>query len=106
MILDEDLPGDHAEGTQGLGADAQDLLAAINLDDEVEKPSLENYKSYKDRMSLETIRAHLALRTRTSSNPTDAVVAALEVAETDYRKSIALIAWAGDISETAAGQRA
>lgn len=100
-------PTDHPddEVPAGLGADATELLAAIDLDEEVEKPTLDNYKSYKDRMSLETIRAHLALRTRTNANPSDATLAALETAELDHQKTVALIAWAGDISENSAKKR-
>lgn len=57
-------------------------------------------------MPLETIRAHLALRRRTNPNPRDAAVAALEILESDYRKGIALIAWAENLSEDTAAKHA
>lgn len=93
----------NASDRQDLRADAEELLGGVVA--EVEKPTLENLHTYA-HMSLETIRAHLASRERTNSVPTDAAVAKLEMIKSDYRKNIALVAWACDISESTAEQQA
>lgn len=106
MPLDSNSGDDEEQDDAGLGTDAAAILAAIDLNAEVEKPTLDNFHTYKDRMSLDTIRAYLALRTQTNSNPSDAALAALETAELNFRKSVALIAWACDLTETSAARRA
>lgn len=70
--------------------------------DDVEKPTLDNYETYFDRMSLDTIRVYLASRGRVKSRPTSVVIGLLHKAEDRFRKTIALISWAADISESTA----
>lgn len=103
-----DLPGfpTSDDDESDLPENVSELLDGIDPDVEVEKPTLDNYHTYKDRMSIETIRAHLALRPKTNQNPSDAALAALETLEADHEKNVALVAWAAGISEKSAKKRA
>lgn len=90
----------------GLLGDVRDLEEMAVDDEEIEKPTLSNYKTYFNRISIERIRARLALRGRTNTRPRNAALAALQIAEDEFRKSIALIAWAENLSEATAEKHA
>lgn len=81
----------------------EDLMDTMTPEEEaLEKPSLDNFKSYLGRISLEGLRRRLASRDRTNARPSNAALAALLTAENDFRKTIGLIAWAAGLSEATA----
>lgn len=93
---------------QSLSTTTGNLMTAVaELDEQPgsgnedeETPTLENYKSFISRFSIEAIRARLAARTKRNNNrPSDAVQAELSMINDVFRKSVLLVAWAAGLSE-------
>lgn len=82
---------------------AEGILEDFDVEDsEVEPPTYRNYKQYLPRFTLEGLRARLAARGRTKNQASSEAAAELTMLYRNFRKSVLLVCWAGEISEALA----